>query len=148
MTKKVFVVHGHEETAKNEIELFLREIGLEPIILHRMPDRGMTLIEKIEHYSDVVYSIILLTPDDTVIGSGKSVNKIKRQEHRSRQNVIFEWGYFVGRFGRDRVCCVYKKGTNLPSDVSGVVYKPYAESVEEVKYALLQELKAAGLAVG
>ena len=99
MTKKVFVVHGHDETAKSEIELFLREIGSEPIILHRMPDQGMTLIEKIEHYSDVVYSIILLTPDDTLIGSGKSVNKIKRQEHRSRQNVIFEWGYFVGRFG-------------------------------------------------
>ena len=107
----------------------------------------MTLIEKIEHYSDVVYAIVILTPDDTVIGSGKSVNKIRREELRARQNVIFEWGFFVGRYGREKVCCIYQEGTMLPSDVSGVVYKPYVKAVEEIKYNLLAELKAAGLNV-
>jgi len=147
LTDKIFVVHGHEDAAKTEIELFLRQHGLEPIVLHRLPDRGMTLIEKIEHYSEVVYAIVIMTPDDTVVGSGKSVNKIRREEHRARQNVIFEWGFFVGRYGRKKVCCIYEEGTNIPSDVSGVVYKPYSKSVEEIKYSLLEELKAAGLKV-
>ena len=32
----------------------------------------------------------------------------------------------------------------LPSDVSGVIYKPYKDSVEEVGYAITKELKARG----
>ena len=31
-SKKVFVVHGHDEVAKTNLEVFLHEIGLEPIV--------------------------------------------------------------------------------------------------------------------
>ena len=143
--KRIFIVHGHDHVAVNELEIFLKDHSLEAIVLHRKPDEGRTLIEKIEHYSNVDYAIIILTPDDTVIGSGPSVNKIRQEEGRARQNVIFEWGFFVGKFGRGNVCCLYKDGTALPSDVSGVVYKPFTNSVNEVKYELLQELKASKL---
>ena len=47
-TKKVFVVHGHDEVAKTNLEVFLHEIGLEPVVLHRLADEGMTIIEKFE----------------------------------------------------------------------------------------------------
>jgi predicted nucleotide-binding protein len=145
---KIFIVHGHDHAAANEIELSLNRHGLEAIVLHRQPDKGRTLIEKIEHYAaNVAYVIIILTPDDTVIGSGPSLNEIPREEGRARQNVIFEWGYFVGKFGRERVCCIYKEGTVLPTDVSGVVYKPFRRSIDEVKYGLLEELKASGLKI-
>lgn len=145
LSRKVFIVHGHDESAKNEIEIFLKENHLEPIVLHRQTDGGNTLIEKIEKYSDVAYAIVIITPDDTVIGSGPSVSKISSQEGRARQNVIFEWGYFLGKYGRERVCCVYKQGVVLPSDLSGLVYKPFQHSIEEVKYSLLKELQAVGL---
>jgi len=144
-SKKVFVVHGHDEVAKHEIEVFLKEIDLEPIVLHRQVDKGNTLIEKIEVNSDVAYVIVIVTPDDTVIGSGSSLNKICQEESRARQDAIFEWGYFVGKYGRERVCCVYKEGTVLPNDLSGLVYKSFRHSVEEIKYSLLRELQSAGL---
>jgi len=145
---EIFIVHGHDHAAANEMEILLQRHGLKGIVLHRQPDQGRTLIEKIENYAaNVSYVIVILTPDDTVIGSGPSVNKIPQEEGRARQNVIFEWGYFVGKFGREHVCCVYKEGTVLPSDVSGVVYKPFRQSIDEVKYDLLEELKASGLKV-
>ena len=34
-SRKVFIVHGHDENLKSEVELFLHSIKLEPIILHK-----------------------------------------------------------------------------------------------------------------
>lgn len=138
--RQVFVVHGRDDAAKTELEVFLQELGLEPIVLHRRPDEGRTLIEKFEHLSNVGFAVVLLTPDDSTISNGV-------EERRARQNVVFELGFFYGRLGRNRVCCVYKKGTALPTDISGIVYKEFQSSISEVKYELLRELKAAGLSV-
>ena len=63
-SNKVFVVHGHDEATKSSVEVFLSEIGLKPIVLHRQADEGQTIIEKFEKHSDVGYAFILLTPDD------------------------------------------------------------------------------------
>jgi hypothetical protein len=37
-TRKAFVVHGHDDAAKANLEVFLFEIGLEPIVLHRQAE--------------------------------------------------------------------------------------------------------------
>ena len=95
-SKQVFVVHGHDEALKNDMELFLKKIGLEPIVLHRQPDQGLTVIEKFERHSDVAFVVVLLTPDDvgyTQAESKKPESK-RKLESRARQNVIFEFGYF------------------------------------------------------
>lgn len=144
--KKVFVVHGHNQELKNDVEVFLRNIGLEPIVLHREVDEGLTLIEKFEHHSDVGYALILISPDDIAFPKSelkKSENK-RKIELRARQNVIFEWGYFVGKIGRSNVCCVYKEGVTLPSDLAGMVYKKVTRSIEDIGYELIKELKNAG----
>jgi predicted nucleotide-binding protein len=141
--RQIFIVHGHNHEAKNELEIFIKEIGLDPIVLHRKPDEGQTLIEKFEKHSKVGYAIILLTPDDVVHSSEKD-----KEERRARQNVIFEFGYFVGMLTRKRVCCLYQENVTLPSDVSGLIYKPFKSHIEEVKYALIKELKSAGYQTG
>lgn len=148
-SKKVFVVHGHDEVAKTSLEVFLHEIGLEPIVLHRQADEGLTVIEKFEKHSDVGYAFILLTPDEvayvvTEAGKPEAERKI---EVRARPNVIFEFGYFVGKLGRSRVCCLYTGNVSLPSDVSGMIYKKYEKSVEEVAYSVIKDLKASGYGV-
>ena len=121
-SKKVFVVHGHDEALKNDMELFLKKIGQEPIVLHRQPDQGLTVIEKFERHSDVAFVVVLLTPDD--VGYTQAESKMpenkRKLESRARQNVIFEFGYFVGKLGRERVCCVYKEGVTVPTDISGL----------------------------
>jgi predicted nucleotide-binding protein len=148
-SKKVFVVHGHNTELKNDVELFLKSINLEPIVLHRQLDEGLTVIEKFEKHSDVVYAIILLTPDDI----GFPVKEIEKPEeerdieYRARQNVIFEFGYFVGKLSRKNVCCIYKEGVQLPSDLNGLIYKPVKKSIEEVGLFVMKELKNVGLDV-
>jgi hypothetical protein len=43
-SNKVFLVHGRDEAAKHEVALFLRAIGLDPIILHLRPNGGRHLL--------------------------------------------------------------------------------------------------------
>ena len=50
----------------------------------------------------------------------------------------------MGSLGRDNVCCVYKRGVELPSDIQGIVYLPYSQSVNECYRGIETELKNAG----
>lgn len=145
-SNKVFVVHGHDHELKTEVESFLSEIGLEPIILHKKPDEGQTIIEKFEKHSEVGYAFILLTPDEIayIIGQDKLKDSERKKEKRARPNVIFEFGYFVGKLGRSRVCCLYKSGVALPSDLGGLLYKKVDPALAAQKYDIIKELKAAG----
>lgn len=144
--EKIFIVHGHDAALKDETCMFLSNIGFDPIILHRQPDAGLTIIEKFEKYSDVRYAIVLLTPDDY----GFSTNELTKPEdkrigeYRARQNVIFELGFFIGQLGRQSVCCLFKN-VELPSDINGLIYKKVNNSVEEIGYQIIKELQAAGL---
>lgn len=145
-TNKVFVVYGHDHALKNDLEIFLKNIGLEPIALHRQPDEGLTIIEKLEKYTDVQYSFVLLTPDDVgySIEELQKLEKGRTLEYRARQNVIFEFGYLIGRLGRNRVCCIYKEKVTLPTDISGLLYKKVNTSIEDIGYPIIKELKTAG----
>ena len=64
-SKKVFVVYGHDERARTQLDAMLRRWGLEPIILDQLPSKGQTIIEKLEDYTeDVGFGVVLATPDD------------------------------------------------------------------------------------
>lgn len=43
--KKVFIVHGHDHQLLDEVELMLKRIGLEPIIVKNEANAGRTIIE-------------------------------------------------------------------------------------------------------
>ena len=146
ISNKVFVVHGHDSALKAEIEQFLSQVGLEAVVLHRQPDQGQTIIEKFEKYSDVGYAIILLTPDEVAYAVDQDALSAEQRatEMRARPNVIFEFGYFVGKLGRRRVCCIHKGEVVLPSDLHGLVYKKVDSSLESQAFGLIRELKAAG----
>jgi predicted nucleotide-binding protein len=145
-SNRVFIVHGHDHFVKTELENFLTGIGLEPVVLHRQPDQGRTLIEKFEQHSDVGFAFIILTPDDVAYSAEQEsqADSTRKKEFRARPNVIFEFGYFVGKLGRHRVCCLIKGDLSRPSDIDGLVYKPLDGSLERIGYALIKELKAAG----
>lgn len=148
-SNRVFIVHGHDDALKTELEVFLRGIGLEPVVLHRQPDQGATLIEKFERNADVGYAFVLLTPDDIAFPADdlERPEAQRRIERRARPNVIFEFGFFAGRLGREHVCCIYKGDVALPSDLGGLVYKSVDTTVESIGYALMKELQAAGYAI-
>jgi len=84
----IFIVHGHDEAAKQVVARFIEKLGLKPIILHEQPNEGRTVIEKFEDYANVGFAVVLLTPDD-IGASAKEKNKLKP---RARQNAILELG--------------------------------------------------------
>ncbi len=138
----VFVVHGHDEASKQSVARLLERLGLNPIILHEKATGGRTVIEKLEHYSDVDFAVILLTPDD--IGADKE--KSGDLKPRARQNVILELGFFLAGLGRKKVCTLYRGPIELPSDYLGVVYIEM-DDPGAWKYQLAKELNAAGFTV-
>ena len=148
-TKKVFIVHGRDEISKTNLEVFLREIGLEPIVLHRQADVGQTVIEKFEANSDVGFAFILLTPDEIayLLPQDSLPDNEREKELRARPNVMFEFGYFVGKLGRSKVCCLYTGDVVIPSDLNGLIYKKFNSSIEEVAYSIIKDLRATGYAV-
>ena len=138
---KVFIVHGHNNEVKLDLARTLEKLGLIPIILHEQANEGRTIIEKFEEHSDVGFAVVLLTDDD--LGKAK---KDEQLNSRARQNVIMELGYFIGKLTRKRVCPLYSKGVELPSDLSGVLYVEL-DSQDSWKIKLAKELKACGYKV-
>jgi predicted nucleotide-binding protein len=117
-SKKVFVVHGHDNEEKEKVSRFIEKVGLKAIVLHEQPNEGSTVVEKFERHSDVAFAVILLTPDDMAYNA----NAPENIRPRARQNVVLELGYFLGKLGRSRVCVLRKGGFEIPSDIQGVLY--------------------------
>jgi predicted nucleotide-binding protein len=138
LSKKVFIVHGHDDGPKHAVARFLQALGLEPIILHEQASRGLTIIEKVEAHGEVDFAVVLMTPDD--VGKAKDAAEFKP---RARQNVVAELGYFVGRLKRHKVCALVRGEVEIPSDFAGVVYVTYDDG-GAWKAALAKELQAVG----
>ena len=139
----VFIVHGHDHLALNAVHDFMTELGLTPVVLRNEPSRGRTIIEKIEHYANVKFAVVLMTADD----QGASNRDITQHgtaawKARARQNVIFEHGYFMARLGRQRVTALVGMGVEEPSDIAGIGYIRMGPGW---KTELRRELAAAGL---
>ncbi|MDR3715628.1 MAG: nucleotide-binding protein [Puia sp.] len=146
ISNRVFIVHGHDHVLKTELESFLHQIGLEPVVLHRKPDEGQTVIEKFEQHSDVGFAFVLLTPDEIAYTADQEVmlDKERTKEWRARPNVIFEFGYFVAKLGRSHVCCLYRGNVSIPSDLSGLLYKKVEPTFDSQAFSIIKELKSAG----
>ena len=141
---KIFLVHGHDSARKHEVADFLQRVTEQrPIILQEQANEGRTIIEKFEYEaSDVGFAVVLLTADDK---GGPKAAPIKKQSPRARQNVVFELGYFSHALGRNRVCALYEKGVELPSDYQGVLYIEIGK--DNWLLNLASEIKAADIPI-
>lgn len=73
------------------------------------------------------FAILLATADDVVL-------KRDNLEISARDNVLFEFGLYVGRLSRNRAFFVKEKGLNLPSDLYGITLPEFdfSSNFEEV----------------
>jgi len=168
LSKNIFIVHGRDHKPMNELKTMLYDFGLNPVVLHEKASEGsLTLAEKLEEYSrDVGYAFVILTPDDVGCEETKA-RKLKselkapflkrpvlvrpseieqlfeRFKPRARQNVIFEMGYFWGLLERKRVCCLLKGDVEKPSDIEGIVYISFKDSIKEVQVEIMRKLTKA-----
>jgi len=135
--KKIFIVHGHGEGNLRELkEILEKNFKIDPIILRDETDRGKTIIEKIEDYGrQCAFAFVLITPDDLVKNQ-------KTKTFQARPNVLFELGWFCGRYGRSSVRIIRQESTPLPSDLGGLVTYDFNKNVEEVYLKIKSDLES------
>ncbi|VEJ44428.1 TIR domain-containing protein [Bartonella vinsonii] len=149
---KIFIVHGHDHTALEQLELILHKLKLEPYVLQNTSGNGSTIIEALEkeintQKSSIKFGIVLLTPDD--MGYAKSAGETAAKP-RARQNVILEMGMLMSALSRKNVAILVKENQNIekPSDISGIKYIGFSNHVKEAIPELCQHLQASGFNIG
>jgi predicted nucleotide-binding protein len=145
-SKKIFIVHGHNNEMKESVARLIEKVKLTPVILHEQANGGKTVIEKLLVNSlDIAFAIVLLSADD--MGYDKT-EKPQTAKLRARQNVIFELGLFIGQLGRERVIALMETevGFEKPSDYNGVIFVKY-DSANNWKFELIKEFKEIGIPV-
>lgn len=144
----IFVVHGHDALAREQLELVLHKLGLQPFVLQNTSGGGLTIIESLEKMigknATSVFGIVLLTPDD--VGYVKIAGDTEAKP-RARQNVILEMGMLLASLTRDRVAILQKGFVEHPSDVNGIIYIPFNDHVKEVVPKLASRLQAVGIRI-
>jgi predicted nucleotide-binding protein len=143
---KVFVVHGHDQTSREQLELILHKLGLDPFVLQNTGGAGLTIIEALEQEigpdaAEVKFGIVLLTPDD--FGYSKTDGADKAQP-RARQNVVLEMGMLLSSIGRKNVAILKKGHVDVPSDAQGILYLGFNDHVKEAVPRLVDRLTNAG----
>lgn len=147
-SKKIFIVHGHDHTALEQLELILLKLGLNPYILKNTSGNGLTIIEALEKEickptSSIRFGIVLLTPDDMGGAIPQDKEKIELRA-RARQNVILEMGMLITALTRNNVAILRKQHVEIPSDAGAIIYIPFHEHVKETVPDLADQLMAAG----
>ena len=142
--KKVFVVYGHDQQSRDQLEAMLRRWGLEPLILDQLPTEGQTVIEKLEGaMAEADFGVVLATPDD----EGFRADHPDEKAFRARQNVVMEMGMLLAKLGRQNVAILLKQQENMqrPSEIQGLIYIPFKDSIaKEAGVSLAKAMDARG----
>ncbi len=147
--EKVFVVHGHDSVAREQLELVLHKLGLDPYVLANTGGGGLTIIEALEshigsHTEGAQFGIVLMTPDDLGYSKRDGDSKI---EPRARQNVVLEMGMLISSLGRPNVAILKKGHLEVPSDADGILYIGFNDHVKETVPRLAERLNHAGFKI-
>ena len=144
--RNVLVVYGQDERALAELDAMLRRWQVEPLILGHVPFEGQTVIEELEHYREgAAFGVVLATPDDEGHRRGRPDEKLPRV----RQNVVLELGMLLASpgLGRRRIAILLKDAMERPSDIEGLTYIGFRDSVTEAGTELAKELTRNGIPI-
>ena len=98
------------------------------------------------------FAVLVITPDDSVTGRGKT-------QSAPRDNVVFEHGLFLGQLGPGRAFIVCEEATKVLSDYAGITIATYRErddknfvaavgtSCNQIRTAIVEELKRPAIGV-
>ena len=129
----VFITHGNTDEWRKVQPYVERDLDLKTIELAQEANAGQTIIEKLfANVGRCDSAVIVWTGDD----------RDEKGSPRARENVMHEIGFFQGKYGRGRVILLHEDGVNIPTNLSGVVYSPFAKGGVEASLHLLgRELK-------
>jgi hypothetical protein len=123
----VYVVGEESDPLRQQLSMFLDEIGLKEIALNRMHGKMLPLDELADH-KEAKFAFFVFNADDL-------------------SYAMFELGHFVGKLGKGRVCVLHMSDVAFPKGVPGVSVKPIVVKLEEAGLGIMKELKANGVTV-
>lgn len=139
----MFIVHGHDFVAKEELKTLLLNLGVEPVVLGEQDQAGRTIFDNYLYFAKQCRAAcVLLTPDDQVLDSLSQASS-----RRPRPNVILELGWSMRHYGWQNVILLHKDvdDLELPSDIDGHLYVSFKESVFEARAQIRQRLIGQGM---
>lgn len=125
--KKVYVIGEVNDPLRQQLALFLDEIGVTEIGIDRTHGE-MIALDKIEENPDAKYAFFTFNSDDM-------------------SYAMFELGHFVGKMGKNHVCVLHMTDISVPKNIPGVIVRPIVVKLEEASLSILKELKAAGYVI-
>lgn len=133
--KKIFISHGRSPDWREVQSYIEKDLDIDTLELAQQPNRGRTVLQKLNDESEICcFAVVVMTGDDDV-GTGAP---------RARENVLHEIGFFQGKLGLENVCLLHEEGTNIPSNIHGLVYIPFPKGLVSASFGVLaRELRAA-----
>ncbi len=138
---QVLLIYGHDLEAKQVVTNYVESLGLQVNSLNANSFATIDISA-----TKVVFGIILLTPDDQIV----SASDPQRTIFHAGQNIIYEFGFFHGTLGPNRVCALFKGNDEaeleLPADsLRGPCVR--LDSAGEWKGWLARQMREAGLTI-
>lgn len=127
VSNKVYVVGEENDPLRQQISMFLDEIGLKEIAINREHGKMLPL-DELEDHKDAKYAFFIFNSDDL-------------------SYAMFELGHFVGKLGKGHVCVLHMTDVNFPKNVPGVTVKPIVVKLEEASLSIIKELKSVGIKI-
>ncbi len=138
----ILLIHAQDGPAKGLVLEFIKKLGLRPLTLHEQTNGSKDLIEKFRDISNIHFAIVLIPPHDATIPEDKPGGR----RARLIQDIVFEFGYVIGKLGHERVCALCQEGKEIPLDYPGAVSIPM-DSRGVWRLLVAKEIKQAGIEI-
>ena len=132
---RVFISHGKAPDWREVQDYVEKDLNVPTLELAQEPSKGRTVLQKLNEESNKCsFAVVVMTGDDN-LGAGAP---------RARENVMHEIGFFQAKYGLANVCLLHEEGTNIPSNIHGLVYVPFPKGLVGATFGVLgRELRAA-----
>lgn len=125
--KKVYVIGEINDPLRQQLSVFLGEVGVEEVPIDRIHGEMISL-ENLSEAEGSKFAFFVLNSDDLAYA-------------------MFELGHFVGKLGKNHVMVLHMTDVEVPKNIPGVVVKPIVVKLEEASMSIMKELKSAGYAL-
>jgi predicted nucleotide-binding protein len=125
--KKAYVIGEINDALRQQLAVFLEEVGVEEIPIDRIGGEMISL-ESITEAEGAKFAFFVLSSENLTYA-------------------MFELGHFVGKLGKNHVMVIHMTDVDVPKNIPGVVVKPIVVKLEEASLSIIKELKAAGYAL-
>lgn len=122
--KKIFVASSEEgKDVAKVLGASLEAVGFQITYWFRDWGQGVTNIDALERHANQVFgAVFILTEDDEAVVRGTKCNI-------PRDNVVFEFGLFFGKLGRNRAVAVLQNKAKTPTDFTGLSHEKFDRDV-------------------